>query len=359
MARSRLRRVAVVAAALFLVAAVGLVGLTLSIAAVEYRYHRQEREDLYGYVNIEGYRGQRLNHKRAGEFRAVVVGGSTTYGQGVNAIETIPAALERKLRGRGRDISVANLGYMNDGVYADGLTLRDYRYLHYDLAILYEGYNDLFNVPNLYSFRHRSVVFRLTGYFPMFPLVLAEKAKSLRYHGDLNAAYRGDQPVVPIGLPSRAGAAALEFAASLDSRMNAAMQEAERTTEGACGYWTFFCEHVAANVQTALDAGADVLFVVQPYLPSPDDRPDDSSWASLHRGQSERVLSYLQQRFGGDVRLHVANIGEAIDLRKETYRLDNVHLTATGNEVVAEHLVDPVMAIASQHAAARSSAVLH
>ena len=337
-----------VAGALAVVSAVGLTVLSVAVGVIEYRYHRHEREDLFGYVNIEGYRGPRLAHKRAGEFRVAIVGGSTVYAQGLSAEDAIPAALERQLRARGRDISVVNLGYMNDGVYADGMTLHDYRYLHYDLAILYEGYNDLFNIPNLYSFRHRSLIFRLTGYFPMFPLVLAEKAKLLRYGGDLNAAYRGDRPVVPIGVPARAGAAALEFAASLDQRMSAAMRDVERTTGGACGYWTFFCEHLANNVRTALDAGADVLVVVQPYLPAVDDPDEGPPKAVLHRGQAARELSYLAAQFPEEPRLHIANFGEVIDLRKPTYKLDNVHLTAAGNDVIARHLVEPVLAIADQ-----------
>src|SRR5205814_5907361 len=145
------------------------------------------------------------------------------------------------------------------------------------------------------------------------PLVLSEKAKLLRYHGDLKAAYRGDRPVVPIGLPARAGAAALEFAASLDRQMKVAMQQAQHPTPGACGFWTFYCEHVAANIQTAFDAGADVLFVAQPYLPGPDDPDHGPLLATLHRGQTAQLLSYLRQRFPDEPRLHVSDLSEAID----------------------------------------------
>src|SRR5438552_13068730 len=114
MARSRLRRIAVVAAALAVVVAAGLTVLLLVVGAIEYRYHAGS-DDTFGYVNVEGYRGPRLSRKRPGEFRVVVAGGSTVYGQGIESTATIPAALERRLRGQGHDVSVANLGYMNEG----------------------------------------------------------------------------------------------------------------------------------------------------------------------------------------------------------------------------------------------------
>jgi hypothetical protein len=349
------RKIAFVLAAMLL----PIVPIVAAVGITEYRFHNHGRQELFGYVNIRGYRGPVLEGKRPDEFRVAVFGGSTVYGQGVETTQTIPAILEQRLRSSGGNVTVANLGYMNDGVYADGLDLADYRYLDYDLAVLYEGYNDLFNVPNLYSFRHRSLIFRLTGYFPMFPLVFAEKAKSLRYRGDLNAAYQGARPVVPANAAARAGAAALEFAASLDSRMADSMRRAEHAGGGACGYWTFYCEHLAENVRIAFDAGADVLVVVQPFLPGPDDRDDGPLIASLHRSQTSAALAYLRQRYGDDTRLHIVNLGEALDLRDTALRLDNVHLTAGGNAVIAGRLVEPVLHIAAARAPRTTSSSLH
>ena len=47
-----------------------------------------------------------------------------------------------------------NLAYNNEGAYSFRFTLGDYLYLDYDLAILYEGYNDLMGddrEPELFS----------------------------------------------------------------------------------------------------------------------------------------------------------------------------------------------------------------
>src|SRR4051812_1733751 len=107
--------------ALFIAAAILLpiVPVAAVVGSVEYRYHGHGREVLFGYVNIEGYRGRVLSRKRPGEFRTAVVGGSTVYGQGVDPDQAFPALLEQELRAGGRDVSVVNLGYMNDGAYAD------------------------------------------------------------------------------------------------------------------------------------------------------------------------------------------------------------------------------------------------
>src|SRR5262249_4425589 len=132
--------------------------------------------------NVWGYRGPVVAHKRPEEYRVVLLGGSVAYGYAVSPAETISTYLERDLRaaGRVRTFSVVNLAYNAEGAYSFAFTLRDYTYLRYDLAILFEGYNDLRDDPrNTSVFRHESPVFRLTGYMPIFPLIFREKAASM------------------------------------------------------------------------------------------------------------------------------------------------------------------------------------
>ena len=88
--------------------------------------------------------------------------------------------------------TVINLAYNNEGAYSFKPTLDDYRSLDYDLALLYEGYNDLLASvrPNVAVFRHDSPVFRLTGYLPIFPIIFKEKAAAMLNGGDAGAFYR-------------------------------------------------------------------------------------------------------------------------------------------------------------------------
>jgi hypothetical protein len=41
------------------------------------------------------------------------------------------------------------------------------------------------------------------------------------------------------------------------------------------------------------------------------------------------------------------NLGEAIDLRRPTYRIDNLHLTPEGNALIAGCLLAPIQDIAA------------
>src|SRR5262249_58756935 len=121
----------------------------------------------------------------------------------------------------GRPVTVANLGFPNDGSYSLRFTLADYQYLHADIVCLYEGYNDLMADPDrpyVNVFRHASPVFRLTGYMPIFHVVFREKASLLLY-GNTNAVYKlaRGEPVTAFNpnITSRATGEALTAAISI------------------------------------------------------------------------------------------------------------------------------------------------
>jgi hypothetical protein len=138
--------------------------------------------------NVRGYRGRVVGRKRAGEYRVALLGGSS-YGDAVAPADTISVFLERDLRERDHSdrFTVVNLAYNNEGAYSFAFTLRDYAYLNFDLAILYEGYNDLTDEsPNTSVFRRQSPV--LIGYLPISPLVFREKAAALLHGGDTNGS---------------------------------------------------------------------------------------------------------------------------------------------------------------------------
>ncbi len=98
-------------------------------------------------IDSNGFRGPEvLGPKRTGEFRIFCLGGSTTYGGGINDWHlTYPAKLQEELRKRtGRDIVVLNAGAPG---YTSWETLPNfaYRVLDHepDLALVYDGVNDI------------------------------------------------------------------------------------------------------------------------------------------------------------------------------------------------------------------------
>jgi lysophospholipase L1-like esterase len=316
-------------------------------------------------LNIWGYRGPVIGGKAQGEYRIVVLGGSSAFGYGVTWDQAMPAQLERRLAATaapGSSYRVVNLGYNNEGAYSFSFTLRDYDRLNYDLACLYEGYNDLSGDaerPNLSVFRHDSPVFRLTGYMPIFPIVFKEKAAAMLAGGDPGALYRsGDSPktVFRPPLPTQAAAAVLrttgEIGQSLEQQLGRVVAEAPRQIGPAdatgCKYpWTQYCRSIAAAVTLALSRNRQVLFVTQPY------ESVSAFVRARHIEQQREAAAMLTRRFGGDRRVNYVNLGEAADLNDPSISFDHMHLMAAGNEVIADRLVAPVLEMAARRAADR------
>ena len=78
----------------------------------------------------------------------------------------------------------AGIEMFDQGAYGFVTDLSDFAYLDYDIVTLYEGYNDLPQIPprggaNYLLWRRSSPVFRWTGYYPLLPVALREKADAL------------------------------------------------------------------------------------------------------------------------------------------------------------------------------------
>ena len=334
-ALSRRKRVAFAA----IVALVSLVVTVAALGVIDVLLRRHYRPTLG--LNMWGYRGRVVGQKSPGERRVVVLGGSTVFGFGVSPTETIAAYLEQRLQaGRAGEapVSVVNLGYVREGAWSFRATLADYAYIGYDVAVLYEGYNDL-RRPNARVFRRDSPVFRLTGYFPILPLVLEEKSRAIRYGGDLGKRYGHEDPVFRPGLADKATAGALKTAAEATRALERVLgplthEWASVTDSGtltSCGErFRAYCESVRAGVDEALGRHARVLVVTQPYI------------SDAHVEQQRHLAALLRERFGRDSRVAYLDLGAAIDVRDPVLAWDGMHLTPSGNAALAERLAEPV-----------------
>jgi hypothetical protein len=280
----------------------------------------------------------------------VMLGGSAAFGYGVGWTEAIPARLESKVRGAGERVSVVNLAYNNEGAYSFRFTLADYLYLDYDLAILYEGYNDLMGdprAPNFSVFRHESPVFRVTGYLPILPLIFREKAASMLYRGDIGQMYdearTGKRVVFDASLANRAKAGALNATAAvgdaIQRQLGRMSPEAPPSipspNASGCPYpWAEYCQSVLTAVEFGLQHDKRLLVVTQPYLVAQS--------GVRHEDQQRTMVTALRRRFAADRRLAYFNAGTVVDLTDPALSFDQMHLTALGNERVASALVGPV-----------------
>lgn len=344
--------------AVFALLAMGLsVVSSLGVLLAADLYAHRKFQESAG-LNIWGYRGPTVGRKQPGERRIVVLGESTAFGYGVHWYEALPAVLERLLNQPAGaapppfKVSVVNLAYNNEGVYSFRYTLADYEYLDHDTALFYSGYNDLKyyepknQVSNLSVFRHTSWVFRLTGYFPMLPIVVREKAMAIRYGGLLDDAYWGKPTVFRPNLAQRSTAAALEAATrisdSLARQLDRAAPAASKGRLGdvaiadsaatECGNWAGYCGEFYRAVKFALDRDKRVLVVTQPYI------------NQAHREQQRSMVEYLRKRIADPTRLRFANLGPTLDLHDRTLAYDGIHLTVAGNLQIARNLVDTVRA---------------
>ena len=177
-----------------------------------------------------------------------------------------------------------NLGFNAEGVHALSPTLDDFAYLDIDVAIFYVGYNDMLGDggPNLALYRRSSAVFRLTGYYPILPAFLRERALILRY-GDLESAYVAMQPgqtVQTVFRPSvsaRASASVLEAATTVGDSLSRQIASWETPSvdgpadgEAGCAHpWAFFCDAVDRAVRSARGRGQRVIVASQPRMTDP------------------------------------------------------------------------------------------
>ena len=199
-------------------AALSTLAMIALLLAVDIYLHKKYQD--IGGLNVWGYRGPVVGRKQRGELRLVVLGGSTAFGFGVTPDEAFPTHLGHLLnarRIRRGPVRVVNLAYLNERAYSFRFTLEDYKYLDYDVALLYTGYNDL-GRPNTFVYRRQSPVFRLSGYLPMLPDLFREQAIA-RVHGDHQEAAYGDDKTVFNRVAARSTSAAVAISRALERQL--------------------------------------------------------------------------------------------------------------------------------------------
>jgi hypothetical protein len=351
---SRRRRI------VFALVTCGLVLVTSLVALLIVDIYLHRKYERTAGLNIWGYRGRVQGRKAGDEYRIVVLGGSTAYGYGLKADEAIPAVLERNLSGRMvgpfKRFTVINLGYNNEGAYSFKFTLDDYLYLRYDLAILYEGYNDLMGAPqppNTSVFRHDSPIFRLTGYMPIFPIVFKEKAAAMVTGSPATSYLNTPKTTFRPGLATKAAAEVLrgaaEVSASLEQQLGRVAAEPPRRIDDpaatGCRFpWQEYCRSTMDAVDFALANGVRVIVAAQPHGVG-------HYYRGRHAEQQAELAGMLQRRYGASQRVRYLDLSEAVDLSDSALSFDRMHLTAAGNDRLAPSFVQPVIEMAAARAA--------
>ena len=350
MAISRRKKIVFALTAISLAVCASLAMLLVADLVLHYRAERSAG------LNRHGYRGPVAGRKQPGELRLVMLGGSTVFGYGVAWNESIAMKLETRLRQRlTRPVRVINLGFNNEGAFAFVPNLEDFDYLDYDAIVFYEGYNDLPGDEgvNRNVYRRHSAVFRLFGYYPILPLYLDEKAKMLRYGGDLSAAYQTERDIAAgrtvfrPTLAQRTSAGAVEAVAAMTKALTGQFEQSGTTPPatltagdsklGCAVPHVNYCESVAAAVRFALDRRQAVVVATQPLMAEGRSR-------ELHASQQDMLGKMIAAEFGDDRRVVFANFSTLVDLRQPQFTFDAMHLRPEGNDRIAAALVEPLLA---------------
>lgn len=350
---SRLKFVVFALAAMAVSCGVAAGGL---LAADLYLHHRTEES---AGLNYRGYRGPVAGRKRPGELRVIVLGASTAFGYGVRWQEAFPAVLERLLHSEGPSPSakVINLGYNGEGSYAMLPTLQDYEYLDADVVCLYPDTDHMGDGGfNTALYRHRSAAFRLTGYYPILPLALEEKAAALRSGGHLDQAYRSHEGESRnVGSAAGASASALEVASKTIASMGSVLERLTgppvpptlpESLAGCSTPWKHFCDAVYAAVRHARSRGQAVVVMQSPQMVGPYVRPGQIT-------QGAALDGMLARHFGADPAVTMLPLAPVIDVADKGQSYDGTHPTPVGHARIAQALVEPVRRVARGRAQAR------
>lgn len=273
------------------VQAVLIAGL-LTVALDQYAHRRVEQ---LGGVNARGYRGSVLHARQPGEIRLLYAGGSQAFGWGVAVSETTAAYLrhliENTLRGRHRDEPVTMANVATLGLDAAGYAARvnQYQHLRADLVCLHFdlGPGEGAAMPP------RSAIATLTGYTPMLPIVLQEKA----WFG-----------VDRIGMMLRRA----------DARLDEVIT-GQPPVESAAA--------VTAALDAALQAAGRVIVI----LPA----PLSASQVAAH----VRLQAMLRPRVEADGRLRLVDLAAQPALSWPALRIDGANLGAGGHSLEAEAIL--------------------
>ena len=271
----------------------------LAGALLDRRMH--QRDQLYG-VNQWGYRGETRASKEPGEIRVALIGGSSAFERDLSYGWTLAGQLDIELRNAGaptrRVYSVVNLSEPQAGADSYVDTLRDYAFLEPDVVCIFDGYDELERLPS--HARHRSFVFRATGYLPTLP------ARMLGRPGWLSDQDGGVAELLREGRGSRADVS-------------------------CAGASAVYCAAMAATARFALRHHHTVIVVSPPSV------------SSRHAAQQRSLAVTLDQEFGRELPFRYLDLGASIDLSNRVHSPDGLHRTNIGNHVIGQKIASAIL----------------
>ncbi|HYU77678.1 MAG TPA: hypothetical protein VEK56_01755 [Vicinamibacterales bacterium] len=274
------------------------------------RVHRAVQDQLG--VNIWGYRGPIARQTKVEDRRVVMLGNDLVFGGGLVYEQTVPAYLQRNLNQKWRRgfagliATVVSLAGPTDVAESYLMTLRDYRRLGGDVVCMFTTADyaaKLDSMPavarrSVEPWRHRSVLFRWTGYYPLLPAIARR---------GLSGASVAATPAVEVMSSSR--------------RLDGA---------GCDGAARGYCDAVLQTVDYVLNAGRRVLIVRPPFTSEAENDLQDA------------LANRVHDRFGTRVDIRSFDLGRDDELA-QWGRGSNPRVTAHETDRIADLLTTPLL----------------
>ncbi len=305
---------------------------TLTVALDMYAHKRVE--DLGG-VNFWGYRGPVAAQRRPNEIRVVVVGGTRAFGWGQPS--PVLASQLRRLVLLTTDrpgsvlkpVTVINLG--RPGALPDSYagTLDHFSYLRPDYICIYDDLGMRGAGPD----EGASVVFALTGYAPVLPLVLREKGMAWRRGGvSQGSGDAGQARAVASPLRRVADSTIEALGAGLGAADRVAARPLARRDDRPAPY----ADAMIAAIEAAHGHAHGVVVAVSPA--------DATEQAENLRALTAR----LRGTAGSAPWLRFVDLGAEARLRGDALRLDGWNYGGVGTTVVAEQITPALLSLIDQ-----------
>lgn len=317
------------------------VAATLTLALDMYAHKRVE---ALGGVNVWGYRGAVVSHRRPNEIRVAVVGGTRAFGWGGSA-SALTSEIRRQIMlttdrrgGELRTVVAANLGRL--GALSDSYpaTIARFSYLQPDYICLYDDLGVRGASPD-----SRSGVFELTGYAPALPLVLREKGMVWRL-GDVRRGYAPaeSQRETTTSPWRRTAGSMLEWVAgglgAADRAVASALPQGNRDASARGGQTMSYADAMMTAVDAAHRHARGVVVAVSP-----------SETAEQVRNLRDLKIR-MENEWGSAPWIRFVDLGAEPALTDPALRLDGWNYASAGVAVVADTIAPALLSlIATSH----------
>jgi len=312
---------------------------------------------LPDWYNFQGFRGVScLTSKTGNEFRIFCFGGSTTYGSGskkrnlqIEDNETYPYFLEQaakeRFSGSGRDVSVFNLGMTGASSGVMRSRLQEFLKFIPDLVIIHSGYNDLPLITDVQEDRYTYIKPDLS--VPENFQWLVDFYRNNKKKSFLSNRKRFSQSDNIIKEDIFLGFNISQEKGRFSGDENEVEQEFWRRFD-------VYKDNILEIIRHCLENNIKVVFALQPRI-IPNHWVCRTSFREpksaeiqkrFHNMQRTEIRKYLLE-FHGHEDFCIIDLAEIFNGRERSYYIDEAHLGAEGNKMVAQALLSPVESLLS------------